>query len=195
MKLDRAPQQGQDLRPAIAPEAEPPPSKRGLSAMPVWPWLAILFLGSAALGAWFLIGPALHGRYYKVGYNRTAYEYSRPILFLFVPFALALFAWWRGRRVPLWILLVGAAVLHVLVLFAPLPQSQDFYQYLFYGRLQAVHHANPYLVEPRAFWADPWFAWTRWHSQTSVYGPAWMLVTAAVVKAAGHSLTVAFVSL
>jgi hypothetical protein len=74
MKLDRAPQQEQDLRPATAPGAEPAPSKRGLSAMPVWPWLAILFLGSAALGAWFLIGPTLHGtRYYKVGYNRTAY--------------------------------------------------------------------------------------------------------------------------
>jgi Glycosyltransferase family 87 len=196
MKLDRAPGQGRDLRPATAAESEPAPSKRGLSAMPVWPWLAILFLGSAALGAWFLIGPTLHGtRYYKVGYNRTAYEYSRPILFLFVPFGLALFSWWRGRRVPLWALLAGAAVLHVLVLFAPLPQSQDFYQYLFYGRLQAVHGANPFVVTPTTFWADPWFPWIRWNTQPSVYGPAWILLAFGVVKATGANLAQSFVGL
>lgn len=163
---------------------------------PVLPWLAILFLGSVALGAWFLIGPALGGtRYYKVGHNRTAYEYSRPILFLFLPYAMALFAWRRGRRAPLWLLLGGAATLHVLVLFAPLPQSQDLYQYLFYGRMQAVHGANPFTVNPSTFWADPWFPWIRWNTQRSVYGPAWILLSFGVVKAAGNSLAQAFVGM
>jgi hypothetical protein len=167
-----------------------------LTSGPILPRLAILFLGSAALGAWFLIGPSLDGtRYYKVGHNRTAYEYSRPVVFLFVPFALALIAWRRGRRVPLWLLLAGAGVLHVLVLFAPLPQSQDFYQYLFYGRLQAVHGANPFIVNPSAFWADPWFPWIRWNTQPSVYGPAWILLSFGVVKATGDSLAHAFVGL
>lgn len=167
---------------------------RKLRVGPVLPWLAILFLGSAALGAWFLIGPALHGtRYYKVGYNRTAYEYSRPIVLLFIPYALVLIAWRRGRRVPLGWLLAGAAVLHVLVLFAPLPQSQDFYQYLFYGRMQAVHGANPFVVNPSMFWADPWFPWIRWNTQPSVYGPAWILLAFGVVKAAGNNLAHAFV--
>lgn len=167
-----------------------------LSVGPVLPWLAILFLGSAALGAWFLIGPALHGtRYYKVGYNRTAYEYSRPIVLLFLPYALALVAWRRGHRVPLWLLLGGAAVLHVLVLFAPLPQSQDLYQYLFYGRMQAVHGANPFTVNPSTLWADPWFPWIRWNTQPSVYGPAWILLAFGTVKAAGNSLAHAFFGL
>jgi hypothetical protein len=162
----------------------------------VWPWLLVLFLGSAALGAWFLIGPTLHGtRYYKVGYNRSAYEYSRLILFLFVPFALTLLAWRGGRRVPLWVLLAGAAVLHVMVLFAPLPQSQDFYQYLFYGRLQAVHGANPFVANPTTYWADPWFPWIRWNTQPSVYGPAWILLAFGVVKAAGANLALSFVGL
>jgi glycosyl transferase family 87 len=167
-----------------------------LSAGPVLPWLAILFLGLAALGAWFLIGPSLHGtRYYKVGYNRTAYEYSRPIVLLFIPYGLALLAWRRGRRVPLWMLLAGAALLHVLVLFAPLPQSQDFYQYLFYGRMQGVHGANPFTVNPSTLWADPWFPWIRWNTQPSVYGPAWILLALGTVKAAGDSLVQAFVGL
>ena len=76
------------------------------------PWLLALFLGSAALGAWFLIGPAVaHGRYYRVGFNRSTYEYTRPLLLLFVPYGLALLAWVRGSRVPLWVLLVSAVVL------------------------------------------------------------------------------------
>ena len=160
-------------------------------------WLVVLFLGSAALGAWFLIGPALGAgtRYYKVGYNRTAYEYSRALIALFAPYGLALYSWHRGARIPLWVLLGGAAVLHLLVLFAPLPQSQDLYQYLFYGRMQAVHHANPFVVNPSTFWADPWFPWIRWNAQASVYGPAWILLSFGVSKVAGSSLAVAFVNL
>jgi glycosyl transferase family 87 len=181
-----APATGSDRRSALS----------RLTTGSVLPWLAILFLGSVALGVWFLVGPSLHGtRYYKVGYNRTAYEYSRPILFLFVPYGLALLAWRRGRRAPLWVLLAGAAALHLLVLFAPLPQSQDFYQYLFYGRMQAVHGANPFTVNPSTFWADPWFPWIRWNTQPSVYGPAWILLSFGVVKAAGNNLAHAFVGL
>jgi len=146
------------------------------------------------MGAWLLIGPALaHGRYYKVGFNRSTFEYTRPILLLFIPYALALVAWLRGSRVPLWVLIGGAVVLHVLVLFAPLPQSQDFYQYLFYGRMQAAHGANPYVIGPASFWADPWFPWIRWARQTSVYGPAWMLTAWGVAKVAGSSLARGFV--
>jgi len=160
----------------------------------VKPWLVLLFLGSASMGAWFLIGPALdHGRYYKVGFSRSTYEYSRPLLLLFVPYALALVAWLRGSRVPLWVLIGGAVILHVVVLFAPLPQSQDFYQYLFYGRMQAAHGANPFVVGPAAFWADQWFPWIRWSQQTSVYGPIWMLIAWGVAKVAGSNLALGFV--
>ena len=92
-------------------------------------------------------------------------------------------------------LITGAVVLHLIVLLAPLPQSQDFYQYLFYGRMQAAHGANPYVISPATFWADPWFPWIRWSYQTSVYGPAWMLLNWGVAKTAGTSLLRAFVSL
>jgi hypothetical protein len=162
----------------------------------VVPSLVVLFLGGAALGAWFLIGPALATTpYYRVGYNHTAYEYNWAVLPLFVPYALALWAWRRGARAPMWALLGGAVVLHLLVLFAPPPQSQDFFQYLFYGRMQATHGANPYVVSPRALWADPWFPWIRWNAQVSVYGPAWILVSSGVVKVAGGSLASAYVAL
>jgi glycosyl transferase family 87 len=162
----------------------------------VLPWLTILFLGSAALGAWFLIGPTLgSGPYYKVGWSRTAYAYSDQIVLLFIAWGLALFAWRRGARASVGLLLGGALVLHVLVLFAPLPQSQDFYQYLFYGKIQAAHGANPFVANPSTFWADPWFPWIRWDAQPSVYGPAWILLAFGAAKVAGSHLVVAFVTL
>jgi glycosyl transferase family 87 len=162
----------------------------------VLPWVTILFVGSAALGAWFLIGPALGaGPYYKVGWSRTAYEYSHQIALLFIPWGLALFAWRRGARASIGLLLGGAIVLHLLVLFAPMPQSQDFYQYLFYGKIQAAHGANPFVVNPSTYWADPWFPWIRWNAQPSVYGPAWILLAFGAAKVAGNHLVVAFISL
>ncbi len=162
----------------------------------VLPWLGILFAGSAALGAWLLIGPALGaGPYYKVGWHRTVYVYSTQIVLLFIPWALALFAWRRGARASLRLLIGGAVILHLLVLFAPLAQSQDFYQYLFYGKMQAVHGANPFVVNPNTFWADPWFPWIRWNTQPSVYGPAWILLSFSVAKVVGGHLTLAFATL
>jgi Glycosyltransferase family 87 len=181
---------------------EPSPAGRSSGQRsPVLPWLLILFLGSAALGGYFLIAPAFNGvaPYYRVGYRHTAYEYSVLILLLFVPYALVLASWWRGGRAPVALLLGGAVVLHLLVLFAPPPQSQDVFQYLFYGRMWAVHGANPFTANPSAFWADPWFPWIRWNTQPSVYGPAWVLLSSGVVKAsvtlAGKSLASALAAM
>jgi hypothetical protein len=176
---------------------EPLKSRSAIGQLPsVLPWLGILFAGSAALGAWLLIGPALGaGPYYKVGWHRTVYEYSTQIVLLFIPWALALWAWRRGARASVRLLIGGAVLLHLLVLFAPLAQSQDFYQYLFYGKMQAVHGANPFVVNPNTFWADPWFPWIRWNTQPSVYGPAWILLSFSVAKVVGGHLTLAFATL
>ena len=61
-------------------------SARGLA-----PWLILLFLGSAAFGAWVLLEPLLTHRvpYYGVGYNRSTYEYLRQLLPIFVPYGMA----------------------------------------------------------------------------------------------------------
>src|SRR6266545_4828733 len=123
--------------------------------------LAALFAGSLALGLFFLIRPMFGSApYYKVGWRENTYKYSQQVLLLFVPYALALYAWHRGARISAWLLLGGAVLLHLVVLFAPLPQSQDFYQYLFYGRMQAAYHANPYVFQPQAngMWLDNWYS-------------------------------------
>jgi Glycosyltransferase family 87 len=159
----------------------------------VLPWVVILFAGAAALGLYFLISPLFGpGAYYRLVLYRTTYGYAWQILLLFIPYGLALWAWWRGGRMSWKLLLAGAVTLHLIVLFAPLAQSQDFYQYLFYGRMQAAFHANPYVIQPQQYWQDAWYI-IRWPDQTSVYGPVWSLLSFAVAKAAGSSLTRAVV--
>jgi glycosyl transferase family 87 len=166
----------------------------GRQGPPLLPWLVLLFLGGAVLGASVLIGPALGGGpYYRSVLNRMTYGYNRQVMLLFVPYGLALLAWWRGSRISVRILLGGAVFLHLLMLFAPLPQSQDFYQYLFYGRMQSAYGANPYAVQPVAFWLDGWYGLIRWPTQTSVYGPLWSMLSFGVARAAGSNLTAAIV--
>jgi hypothetical protein len=165
---------------------------------PLVPCLVALFAGFLALGTFFLVQPAFEAvpiPYYHFRFYRSPYSYIHPVLVLLVPYALALAAWRRGARLPLRWLVGGAVVLHLVLVFAPPPQSQDFYTYLFYGRMQAAHGGNPYVDEPIEFWKDPWFPWTRWYDQPSVYGPVWVGITGLVAALSGGSLTVAFLEL
>jgi hypothetical protein len=163
------------------------------------PWLLVFFVGMAGLGAYLLIRPLLspiasEGYYHPPLYAFT-YAFNKPALLLFIPYALALLAWWRGHRVAFGWILGGAIALHVLLVLAPPPGTQDINQYLFYGRMQVVHHWNPYVVQPAAHGLnnDLWYSWIRWPTQTAVYGPVWTLLTAAAVAVAGSSHSVAYV--
>lgn len=180
-----------------APAASPPIGSPTRWHPRLRPWLAVLFVGSVALAVWFLIaptrGPEAAQGYYRAQIFASTYRYRWAILPLFVPWAIALFAWHRGERVPIGTLAAGAVVLHLLVLFAPPPQSQDVWQYLFYGHMQAAHGANPYVVQPVAFYQDPWFsARIHWPTQTSDYGPVWTMLTAGIAAAAPGSILRAF---
>src|SRR5438876_3046590 len=67
------------------------PDERVERRPPVLPWLVVLFVGAGAIGAWFLIAPALgSGPYYRQVLYRSSYGYNRQILPLFVPYGLAL---------------------------------------------------------------------------------------------------------
>jgi hypothetical protein len=112
---------------------------------------------------------------------------------MFVPYALALFAARRARpsvRVVLW----AGVVLHSALIFVPPAGSQDLFQSLFYGRMWTAHGANPYLVPPVEFAADPWFPYITWTDQQAVYGPIWTYPVAGIVALSGSSLTAAFLA-
>jgi alpha-1,6-mannosyltransferase len=89
--------------------------------------------------------------------------------------------------------LAAAVVIQLLPLAAPLLLSTDAWAYWQYGRIAAVHDANPYVDRPSAFPADPAYAHAgaAWRDTTSVYGPAFTLLSEAVALVAGSSAAAA----
>jgi hypothetical protein len=114
---------------------------------------------------------------------------------LFLGFACAAFVLYAGG---LWALRHGARMRLVLVLAlaiqlaplaAPLLISTDAWTYWDYGRIAAVHGANPYVNNPDDFQGDPAFRWVGmgWWDTSSVYGPAFTLASEPLALADGGS--------
>ena len=149
--------------------------------------LALSFEGLLVFVLFFLVRPFLDpGAAYRPRPAGTTYAYSFVVVAAFLPYVGAV---WASRRgLPLRTALTGAAVLHLVLLPAALTQSQDVYAYLFYGKMWAVHGANPVAELPLRFGSDPWFAWMRWPDQPSVYGPLWTMLTGGIVRMSAESL-------
>jgi hypothetical protein len=71
---------------------------------------------------------------------------------------------------------------HAIMFLAPPLALTDIFNYVNYGRMEIVHHLNPYtttpILEPHS---DPSFALSNWHQLLSPYGPVFTLMTFAVV--------------
>jgi hypothetical protein len=82
-----------------------------------------------------------------------------------------------------------AVAVQLAPLAAPLLLSTDAWTYWDYGRIAAVHGANPYREKPADFPRDPAFPYvgTGWRDTGVVYGPAFTLATEPVALAAGES--------
>ena len=80
-----------------------------------------------------------------------------------------------------WVL--GAIVIvHVIFFLSPPLSLTDVFNYLNYGRMEAVYHLNPYTtipaLEPHT---DPTFLLSNWHGLLSPYGPLFTVFTMALV--------------
>ncbi|MEP7334894.1 MAG: glycosyltransferase 87 family protein [Actinomycetota bacterium] len=82
-----------------------------------------------------------------------------------------------------------ALVVQLVPLAAPLMLSSDAWTYWMYGRIAAVHDANPYEDPPSAFRDDPAYPWSgeSWRDSTSVYAPGFTIVSEPVALVAGES--------
>ncbi len=71
---------------------------------------------------------------------------------------------------------------HGVFLLAPPLALTDVFNYVNYGRMEAVHNLNPYtsipILEPHN---DPGYALSNWHQLLSPYGPLFTILTFAVV--------------
>jgi hypothetical protein len=109
--------------------------------------------------------------------------------------ALAFAGYLTGLRglarggVPLRAVVVVALAVQLVPLAAPLLLSSDAWTYWMYGRIAAVHDANPYEDTPSEFPDDPAYPWAgeRWRDSTSVYAPGFTLASEPVALLAGDS--------
>jgi hypothetical protein len=84
---------------------------------------------------------------------------------------------------------VLAAAVQLVPLGAPLLLSTDAWTYWDYGRIAVVDGGNPYRDTPSDFPGDPAypFVGADWRDTSSVYGPAFTLVSEPIALAAGES--------
>ena len=122
------------------------------------------------------------------GDDRWAWLYLGATVGAFIAYVagLGLLARRPSRMLPVALL---ALAIQLAPLGAPLLLSTDAWTYWGYGRIAAVHEANPYDDEPSQFPNDPSFPFigTEWHDTTSVYGPAFTLASEPIAEAAGAS--------
>jgi len=108
------------------------------------------------------------------------------VIAAFVLYVASLFVAPRASTVAV---LAVAAAIQLVPLAGPLLLSTDVYSYWDYGRVQAVHHGNPYADRPSRFPNDP--AYGRmgkdWQRKRDVYGPVFTLAAASDAKLAGSS--------
>ena len=107
---------------------------------------------------------------------------------LVAAFAVLLLEAWHGR-VGLWAVVGSAAAAIAITTAGPLLLSRDVFSYAAYGRIVALHGANPYVVAPSRFATDPFTvaASPQYAGVSSVYGPAFTLLSAAIARAWSRS--------
>jgi hypothetical protein len=81
-----------------------------------------------------------------------------------------------GTRV---VLCVSGAAQALLLLGPPQPLT-DVFNYVLYGRMDALYGLNPYRDVPRMVLGDPVYGLANWHGLRSPYGPLFTWASAAV---------------
>jgi hypothetical protein len=78
---------------------------------------------------------------------------------------------------------IGAVLaVHACFFLAPPLALTDVFNYVNYGRMEVVHHLNPYITIPiLESHGDPSYYLSNWHQLLSPYGPLFTIMTFALV--------------
>jgi hypothetical protein len=85
-------------------------------------------------------------------------------------------------RLPASWAITAIVMVQVIMFLSPPLALTDVFNYVNYGRMEVIHHLNPYttipVLEPHN---DPSYTLSNWHQLLSPYGPLFTLITFAVV--------------
>jgi hypothetical protein len=113
------------------------------------------------------------------GTTALKYIFTGAVVAMFVGYLVVLA---HARRLPARWVVVTIVAVHAIFLLSPPLALTDIFNYVNYGRMEVVHHLNPYttipIFEPHS---DPSYALSNWHELLSPYGPLFTLLTFAVV--------------
>ncbi len=73
---------------------------------------------------------------------------------------------------------LGTCITGLVFILAPGMLSHDAFVYAGYGRVLAVHGANPYFVPLTTYPHDPALALDDWKNAPAAYGPLWLIICA-----------------
>ena len=118
----------------------------------------------------------------------TAWLFFALLVAAFSAYVLGLLAM-RGKGVPVRLAVGLAVAIQLVPLFAPLLLSTDAWTYWGYGWIAAEGGGNPYVDPPSAFPESPAAAYlgAAWRDTTTVYGPAFTMLSEPVARLAGSS--------
>lgn len=104
--------------------------------------------------------------------------------------ALVVIRRWSARTAHV---LIIAAIIQTVPLAAPLMLSNDAYSYWNAGRLALMESANPYVDAPTDYADDPSLPYlaSAWRDRTTVYGPAFTLLSEPLAVISGNQAQVA----
>jgi hypothetical protein len=156
--------------------------------------LASLFIVVIAANRPSLLSPTTHANYYphwmagplgglwpSLTRNGTILKdlFTGAMVLMYVAYVVALRS--APRLATRWIVAAIVAV-HAVILLAPPLALTDVFNYINYGRMEVVHHLNPYTTTPISEpHSDPSFILSNWHQLLSPYGPMFTLLTFVVV--------------
>jgi alpha-1,6-mannosyltransferase len=108
--------------------------------------------------------------------------------------AALVIAWLRARRglpsaLDRRFVLGCCGVVLALATIGPVLGSRDLWAYAMYGRIESVHHGDPYVDTPDQFPDDPYLERMNpiWVETPSVYGPAFNEYAAGLTRISGDS--------
>ncbi|HYM46403.1 MAG TPA: hypothetical protein VES65_09645 [Solirubrobacteraceae bacterium] len=106
--------------------------------------------------------------------------FTGAMIAMYVSYLLAL-VYAPARLAARWTIATVVGV-HAIFFLAPPMALTDIFNYVNYGRMEVVHHLNPYttypVLEPHG---DPSYLLSNWHQLLSPYGPLFTLLTFALV--------------
>jgi alpha-1,6-mannosyltransferase len=141
----------------------------------------LALVGACAAFAWPDASPLVPRQGgHLVGDRAWAWAFLGCLIAAFLAYLAGL--WLVRAGAPVVVVAVLAAAIQLVPLGGPLLLSSDAWTYWDYGRIAAVHGANPYRAVPEDYPNDPAakYVGADWRDSSSVYGPAFTLASEAV---------------